>query len=69
MPAWLIVSNSLLLLVAIVIALGMARAGTQYTLQIGDTHAQEPLVDRILWGIVILITIGLLAAFLNLLFG
>lgn len=69
MPTWLIISNSLVLLIAIVIALGMARAGTKYTLQIGDSHAQKPLVDRILRGIVILISLGLVAAFLNLLFG
>lgn len=69
MPAWLIISNSLLLLLAIVIALGMARAGTKYTLLIGDSHGQKPLVDRILRGIVILISLGLVAAFLNLLFG
>lgn len=69
MTALILTVNSLLLLMAIMIVIGMAQAGTKYTLLIGDSHAQQPLVDRILRGIVVLITIGLLAAFLNLLFG
>ncbi len=69
MPALVLIGNSLLLLVAIVVAIGMAQAGTRYTLHIGDTPRQKPLIDHILRGIVILISIGLAAAFLNLLFG
>lgn len=69
MLTWLLITNSVLLVVAVFVAIGMAQAGTQYTLHIGDTHRQKPLVDRILRGIVILIFIGLTAAFLNLLLG
>lgn len=69
MPAFVLIINSLLLLMAIIVVIGMAQAGTQYTLNIGDTHRQKLLINRILRGIVILIAIGLAAAFLNLLFA
>lgn len=69
LPPVVIVVNGLLLLVAILVALGMARAGMKYTLNIGDIERQKRLIGQVLRRIVLLIAIGLAAVFLNLLFA
>ncbi len=67
-PLFIIIINSILLVIVFTVGAIMLRAASKYTWAVGDSEKREQLKWVILKTIVTLISIGLFAAIFNLLF-